>query len=71
LIESFDVVERSLEVMEYVVERLGVNREACERACTDEIYATERVHELVRQGVPFRDAYRQVASELFPEDPRD
>ena len=68
LIDSFRLTETSLRVITHVVEELGVNREACERACTDELYATERVHLLVKQGVPFRDAYRQVASELFEND---
>ena len=68
LIDSFRLTEASLRVIAHVVEKLEVNREACERACTDELYATERVHELVKQGVPFRDAYRRVASELFEDE---
>jgi argininosuccinate lyase len=28
---------------------------------TEELYATEEAYKLVRQGVPFRDAYRKVA----------
>ena len=30
---------------------------------TDEVYATERVYELVKKGVPFREAYRRVCEE--------
>jgi len=54
--------------MSHVAGKLSFEREACEKACTDELRATERVYRLVQQGMPFRDAYRQVASELFPED---
>lgn len=68
LMESFGIAESSLGVITHVIENLGVNRAACEQACTDEIYATERVNVLVKQGIPFRDAYRQVASELFQDD---
>ncbi len=68
LIESFRLTETSLRIIAHVVKKLEVNREACERACTDELYATERVHELVTEGVPFRDAYRRVASELFEDE---
>jgi argininosuccinate lyase len=68
LIDSFKVTEASLRIIIHVVEKLEVNREACEVACTDELYATERVHLLVKQGVPFRDAYRQVAAELFEKE---
>jgi argininosuccinate lyase len=42
LIGSFRLTKTSLRVITHVVERLGVNREACERACTDELYATVR-----------------------------
>ena len=68
LIDSFKVTEASLRIIIHVVEKLEVNRDACEVACTDELYATERVHLLVKQGLPFRDAYRQVAAELFEEE---
>ena len=68
LMESFYITESSLQVIAYVIENLAVNRTACGQACTDEIHATERVNKLVQQGVPFRDAYRQVAAELFPDD---
>ena len=68
LIESFRLTEASLHVIAHVVAKLEINREACEGACTDELFATERVYELVKQGVPFRDAYRRVAAELFGDD---
>jgi argininosuccinate lyase len=48
-----------------VVEGLKVNRSACEAALTEEIHATEKAYRLVKEGVPFREAYRQVAEELF------
>jgi argininosuccinate lyase len=65
LMESFTITESSLRIITHVTEKLEVNTEACERACTDEVFATQRVYELVKQGIPFRDAYRQVAAELF------
>jgi len=36
--------------------------ERCRAAMTEELYATERACELVRQGVPFREAYRRIAA---------
>jgi argininosuccinate lyase len=53
----------SLSVMAVVFERLGVDEERCAAGLTDEVYATERVYELVKQGVPFREAYRRVSEE--------
>jgi argininosuccinate lyase len=71
LMESFELTESSLRVMTHVTRKLIINREACERACTPDVYATARVCELVKKGMPFRDAYRQVASELFEDDRAD
>lgn len=68
MMESFDITEGSLKVMARVIDGLAVDRAACERGCTPELYATQKAYELVRKGVPFRDAYKQVAAELFPED---
>jgi argininosuccinate lyase len=58
---GLEVTETTLSVMALVFDRLGVDAERCRAGLTDEVYATERVHELVRQGVPFREAYRRVA----------
>ena len=46
---------------------LAVDRARCEAAMSEELYATERAYELVRQGVPFREAYRKVGSEYSGE----
>jgi argininosuccinate lyase len=29
---------------------------------TDELYATEEAYKLVREGTPFRDAYRRIGA---------
>lgn len=55
---------RCLAMMRLVFEKLTVNADRCAAGLTDELYATERVYDLVRQGVPFRDAYRQIGREL-------
>jgi hypothetical protein len=33
---------------------------------SDELFATEKVYQLVKDGLPFRDAYAQVKRELNP-----
>jgi argininosuccinate lyase len=68
LMESFDITERSLKIMVHVMGKLKVERSACEKACTEELLATREVYELVKKGIPFRDAYKQVAEELMQED---
>jgi len=42
---------------------LEVDEAACARALTEEVFATERVYALVKQGVPFREAYRRVGKQ--------
>lgn len=60
---GFEVTQASLAVMALVFDGLRVNAERCRAGLTEELYATERVYELVRKGVPFRQAYRRVADE--------
>ncbi len=63
VMRGFDVTKETLSVMALVFDSLEVNAERCEMGVTEEIHATERVYELVRKGVPFREAYRRVARE--------
>ncbi len=63
LLEAFATTIDSLTVMKAVIEGLEVNEARCREAMTSELYATERACELVRQGVPFREAYRRIAEE--------
>jgi argininosuccinate lyase len=62
-----------LAVGRVIAERMRVNEERCVAAFDGEVFATDRALELVLEGVPFRDAYRQVAAtlgELGARDPR-
>lgn len=43
---------------------LAFNPDAAARTLTPEVFATHEANKLVSQGVPFRDAYRQVAAML-------
>ncbi|MCK4812590.1 MAG: argininosuccinate lyase [Candidatus Marinimicrobia bacterium] len=62
--ESIDITLSSLHIINYVFQKLKVDNVSCANAMTDEIYATEKAYRLVRNGIPFRDAYKQVAKEL-------
>ncbi len=68
VMESLAITLQSLEVMALVVAHLKVDERRCQAALTDELYATERVYELVKAGVPFRDAYRRVAEQYSGTD---
>jgi len=61
LIDSVKTTLSSLSIMTKIVNGMSVNHEACKRAMTSELYATEKVYELVKDGMPFRQAYQKVA----------
>ena len=48
----------------HVMPGVTVNAERARAACSPALYATHRALELVVSGQPFRDAYRQVSSEV-------
>jgi argininosuccinate lyase len=60
---GLEVTRASLSVMALVFDGLNVNADRCRAGLTDEVYATARVYELVKEGVPFREAYRRICQE--------
>jgi len=64
LMRGLDVTLASLAVCNRIVPEIEVNEQTLRDAFTPELFATDRALELVQQGVPFRDAYRQVATGL-------
>ncbi len=52
------------EVMNLTIIKLVVNEENLMKGFTPEIYATDAALELVKKGMPFRDAYKQVGLHL-------
>jgi len=61
----------SLRIMAITFERLEVVEENLRKGFVPEIYATDRALELVGEGMPFRDAYREVAAHLDELASRD
>ena len=53
-----------LEMMHFVVGQMEVNRDILSDERYQYIYSVEEVNKKVQAGIPFRDAYRQVASEI-------
>jgi len=64
LFTSLDTARELLEVLVRLVPGLEVNAERARTACGDELYAAHEATRLAQQGVPFRDAYKQVAQQL-------
>ena len=64
VMRTLTIVAQCLAMMTRVFEALTIDADRCKAAMTDELFATEKVYELVRQGMAFRDAYRRVAGDL-------
>lgn len=64
LMQGFDITIASLQVFAKVFSDIQVNQENCLEAFTPELFATDEVLQLAKEGVPFRDAYRQIAQKL-------
>ena len=47
-----------------LLSNLKVNKLRCSEAMTEELYATAKVYDLVKNGVPFRQAYKEVAKTI-------
>ncbi len=54
----------SLRACELVVRKLHVNEQRCKEACVPEIYAADEALKMSLKGIPFREAYQQVAKSL-------
>jgi len=61
VMESIDITVSCLSIISPVIENLAIDADRCRAGLTEEIHATEKVYELVRQGMPFREAYRKIA----------
>ncbi|MDP6967424.1 MAG: lyase family protein, partial [Candidatus Marinimicrobia bacterium] len=60
-LRGIDTTLECLSVAALIFSELSLNKERCEKAMTDELFATEEVYQLVEQGIPFREAYGRVA----------
>ena len=64
VIKAFKEVKSSLEVAGLLFDELSVNKQNCKKAMSEELFATEKVYELVEKGIPFRDAYKQISQSI-------
>lgn len=71
LMRGLEAALEALQMTLLVIQNLGVDEARCREAMTAELYATEKAYELVRQGVPFREAYRIIAAGFRKEGQND
>ncbi len=65
LFEAFDTLKDTLSIVSHIVRELKVDKRSAESLLTEEIFATEKAYNLVKNGLPFRDAYKKVAEALL------
>lgn len=61
LFEALDATAEMFDICGRLSGSLKVNRERCAESISSDMMATEKVLSLVKKGVPFREAYRQIA----------
>jgi argininosuccinate lyase len=64
LMPAFDEILDCLDIATFMLENMKVKQNLLEDPKYDLLFSVERVNELVINGVPFRDAYRQVGAEI-------
>ncbi|MEE4273808.1 MAG: argininosuccinate lyase [Thermoanaerobaculales bacterium] len=69
MMEGIDTTVAMLRMTAEAVPRLGIDSSRCEAAVTGDLLATDEVYRRVREGTPFRNAYRQVAEEISAGTP--
>lgn len=62
LFNGIEMAGSSADIMAQIINGLKVNEKRCREAMTSELYTAEEAAKLVKQGMPFREAYQEVAS---------
>ena len=57
---GMDITLDSLHIMALVLSEMAINDRKCREGITPELYATEEAYKLVKEGKPFREAYKEV-----------
>ena len=58
---AMSITQASLSIATLLLDKIGFDKQRCEASLTPELYAAEEAYKLVKNGVPFRDAYKQVS----------
>ncbi len=64
LIKAFEVVLGSLRICTLTVNSLQCNPDGLHNSLSPEIFSTQAAYELVKSGMPFRDAYKKIGDSL-------
>ena len=61
IFNAFSEMKECIDVLTIMLDHINVNNEIADNQLYNGIYSTEEANRLVREGVPFRDAYRKVS----------
>lgn len=64
LFPAIESLKETLSITHLALHKLTMRDDILDDERYDTLYSVERVHELVREGLPFRDAYKKVAQEV-------
>jgi len=59
--DAFDEMKECIEIMLLMLNNIKVKKNIAENPLYNTIFSTEEVNRLVKQGIPFRDAYKAVS----------
>ena len=67
MFNAFSEMKECVDIMIVMLDHIRLNEEIAENPLYNSIYSTEEVNRLVKQGVPFRDAYKRVSEMIGKE----
>lgn len=71
LMESLEITIESLKVTKILIENLSPNKAKLKAAMTEELFATDKVYQLVMKGKSFRDAYKTIGKQYMKGGDKD
>src|SRR4030043_2319430 len=67
IFEAFDAIHKSVEIMLLMLRNIKIRKNITENPLYNTIFSTEEENRLVKQGIPFRDAYKAVSGMIGKE----
>ncbi|MFV0346195.1 MAG: argininosuccinate lyase [Bacteroidales bacterium] len=64
LFPAIEELKSCLEVCNFAIENISIRKDIIDDYKYDLIFSVEQVNEMVKNGVPFRDAYKEVARQI-------
>ncbi|MEK6868826.1 MAG: argininosuccinate lyase, partial [Nanoarchaeota archaeon] len=60
VIASLETAKSCIKIMSLIILKMKIDEKKCKEALTKELYATEEAYNLVKKGITFREAYKEV-----------